>query len=160
MNEKAFVNHLVAIQNDRGSLAILRNWLIRDNHWQCASIVEPFNDNKEPNWSAWCKYLVGSLFAFHPSHSEKVGDFGKTFQKLSYSNGEFNNSMQMRFYRLVEISGSTEEVKNELKYHLLNAVRMVKSKNISINYYELLCDLVYWRRTKEKWCRHFARIQK
>jgi CRISPR system Cascade subunit CasB len=108
-------------------------------------------------WEEPAYYLVAGLFALHPaSWRREAGDkrptnFGASFAWLR-SNTD-SDSIERRFVALLDCH------ENDLAEHLRHAVSLLRSKEIPVNWAQLLKDLRNWnhedRFAQRSWARSF-----
>ena len=150
-----FIGHLLTLQarSDRGALADLRADL-RDHpsdRYRAGKHVVPFlGDEENPN-DKWY-YLVGALFALHPSHSDSAGNFGASLKKLR---AESSDSLDARVLALLDAD------RTDVARHLRGLVGQLASKGIPVNYRVLLRNLCFWdrpdRSVQRDWARDYYR---
>lgn len=110
------------------------------------SLVIPWvPENRHAEDSA---FLVAALFALHPQRGgEKT--LGAAFAKIS---GE-SDSIEQRFNALLNCH------RDDLPYHLRQAVSLLRSKDIPVNWMRLLRDVLGWehddRHVQRAWAREF-----
>ena len=155
-----FINFLeeLAKRDDRGVLAALRRGLQYDlgTCTYMYPFIIPWLQKVKGKWNRDMHYLVASIFAYHPSSTDK-GDMGDVFRQISISSGE-NNSLEQRFATMLR---SNPE---DLAIHIKQAIFLAKSKNISINWHELFYDLKRWPYESnypvyEKWANSFWKVE-
>lgn len=104
-------------------------------------------------------YIVAALFALHPGKSWRAGgdarhdtNLGASLGVLAKENKE-SSSVERRFVALLNCR------KEELPDHLRNIVSLLKSKDIPINWAQLIKDINFWnnenRRVQRDWARAF-----
>lgn len=129
-----FVGYLegLARKEDRGALAKLRRGAGKrpGSAVDALPLVVPFLP-ADP-WQADAFFTVSALFGLHPEPGGR-GTMGDVFRQL----GE-HESAQKRFVALLN---SHED---ELREHLRHAVTLARSKDVPINYRQLLRDLTNW----------------
>jgi CRISPR type I-E-associated protein CasB/Cse2 len=147
-----FVGALRRIREDRGKLAALRRGLT-DNprmHIDAWPVVAGLGgDIGQPIFVA-----VGALFASHPLESN-ARNFGETCRRIAQGDGkEIIESFERRFRRLLACS----EVRDVIG-QLRSWVRLADSKNVGVNYENLMFDLMLWNKYADeirvKWARAF-----
>ena len=122
-------------------------------------VVEIISHLNDFNYKqADCYYLVASLFALHQiswQGDEKFDykrNLGASFAKLQASS-DGNESTEKRFVAL--LNSHQEDLAN----HLRHAVSLLKSKEIGIDWLQLLKDLQRWdnddRRVQRDWAKAF-----
>lgn len=147
---------------DRAALAALRRGLgkspgeVSEVHRYIVPYISHLNDFNYKQ--ADCYYLVASLFALHQiswQGDEKFDykrNLGASFAKLQASS-DGNESTEKRFVAL--LNSHQEDLAN----HLRHAVSLLKSKEIGIDWLQLLKDLQRWdnddRRVQRDWAKAF-----
>jgi CRISPR system Cascade subunit CasB len=173
--EQAFAAFLERLskEQDRGALAALRRGLGKppgqtaEMHryivpWLSASAATPY-----VTWREEVYYLVASLFALYPESTWPPGqgpgyrrNLGASFAQLEHAShqgrqddGKQTSSVERRFVAL--LNSSSEEIHS----HLRQAVGLLKSKDILVDWAVLLGDLLWWdndsRRVQRQWARAF-----
>ena len=145
-----FIGHLEQLRNqeDRRALAILRRGANRQpgTAMDMFSLVIPWvPENRHVEDSA---FLVAALFALHPqTGGEKT--LGAAFAKIS---GE-SESIEQRFSALLNCH------RDDLPYHLRQAVSLLRSKEVPVDWQRLLRDVLSWehddRYVQRDWARAF-----
>lgn len=150
-----FIRYLqkLADGQERGALASLRRGLgqppgtVADMY----RYVEPFLGKQERSGlreSAF--YLVAALFALHPKSAE-FGNMGAHMAKARSEGGE--DALERRFTALLAAHP------DDLPDYLRQAVSFLKSKDVPINWNQLIWDLQKWndddRRIQKEWARAF-----
>jgi CRISPR type I-E-associated protein CasB/Cse2 len=95
--------------------------------------VVPYLPDDASDWERQVFFLVGSLFAHHPTAYEARENLGDAL-RLAGS----HESAEKRFAALLNCRSE------RLGYHLRQALRLAESKKIPINYRRLLFDLLAW----------------
>jgi CRISPR system Cascade subunit CasB len=153
---KAFVGFLLSLaqegREDRGALAALRSGLARapgEAHRTHKYVVPYLGDRGHPS-DRWF-YVVGALFAYHPEH-QSGRSFGASFKELADQEGA-SDSIEARFVALLNSHP------DDLPDHLRQAVGLLRSKNVPVDWFRLLDDLTNWghpdRFVQSKWARDF-----
>lgn len=103
-------------------------------------------------------YIVAALFGFYPtkrwqSYNEKgQTNLGASFKLLAAQN-EGGESIQRRFVALLNCDAE------DLPDHLRQAISLLKSKDIPVDWLQLLRDIKRWesdeRRVQRRWARAF-----
>jgi CRISPR system Cascade subunit CasB len=141
--EERFVEYLEELERneDRAALAALRRSLGK-NPGEAAEAhryVLPFNP---PVREELAYYLVGGLFALHPqSWHRDEGDRGWTNLGASFARlgSEVDSkSIEKRFVALLNCH------EDDLAEHLRHAVSLLRSKEIRVDWLQLLKDLRSW----------------
>ena len=138
--ESPFIDYLAELEkkDNRGALAALRRGL----HYEPGTCMDmypyviPWLQHVKGKWEKEMHYLIASLFAYHPSITNK-GNMGDVFRQISKKKGE-NNSLELRFVTLLR---SNPE---DLAFHVRQAIAIAKSESIAINWQRLFFDLKRW----------------
>ncbi len=147
-------------RDERGALAALRRGLGRapgEASEMHRYIVPRVQGLKE--WQENSYYIVAALFALHPGRSWRAsGDarhdtnLGASLGVLAKENKE-SSSVERRFVALLNCR------REELPDHLRNIVSLLKSKEIPVNWAQLIMDINFWnsesRRVQRDWARAF-----
>jgi CRISPR system Cascade subunit CasB len=156
--EERFVEYLEEIERneDRAALAALRRSLGKSpgEAVEAHRYVLPFNP---ATWEESAYYLVGGLFALHPQSWRKdkgdrnLTNLGASFARLG-SEVE-SKSIEKRFVALLNCH------EDDLAEHLRHAISLLRSKEIPVDWIELLKDLRNWnysdRSVQLRWARAF-----
>lgn len=148
-----FIRYLqkLAEGRDRGALASLRRGLGQPPGTvaEMYRYVEPYI-GIDARYKDDTYYLIATLFAFHPKSTEE-GDMGKHMAAARYEGNE--DALERRFTAL--LAAHTDD----LPEYLRQAVSFLKSKEIPVNWNQLLKDLQAWghegRYVQKKWARSF-----
>ncbi len=101
-------------------------------------------------------YMVASLFALHPS-SAASGNMGDHLRRLAGQLGD-DNATERRFVQLLRMRRDT------LEPRLRQQVSILKSKDIPINWHQLIRDVNYWdhpnRFVQRRWASAYWRAQR
>lgn len=160
--EEKFTEFLEGLyeRDERAALAALRRGLGRapgEASEMHRYIVPRVQGLKE--WREDAYYIVAALFALHPGKSWRAGgdtrhdtNLGASLGVLAKENKE-SSSVERRFVALLNCR------KEELPDHLRNIVSLLKSKDIPINWAQLIKDINFWnnenRRVQRDWARAF-----
>jgi CRISPR system Cascade subunit CasB len=103
-------------------------------------------------------FLVAALFALHPHHwdqpeeDRRKTNFGASFSLLCQTEG-VSESVEKRFVALLDAPPET------LANHLRQAISLLRSRDIPVNYSQLLRDVQWWglerRSVQRGWARAF-----
>lgn len=131
-----FLKNLAA-QNDRGALASLRRGLGRapGSAPEMFRYVVPFLPANPARSQEAAYYVVGALFAFHPKFCEE-GNLGSHLARARDDNNA--DALERRF--TVLLASHPEDLPD----HLRQAISFLKSKDIAVNWEQLLRDLQNW----------------
>ena len=148
--KERFIGHLERLrdQEDRRALAVLRRGANRQpgTAMDMFSLVIPWvPENRHAEDSA---FLVAALFALHPDPKGQ-GTLGNAFARIS---GE-SDSIEQRFNALLNCH------RDDLPYLLRQAVSLLRSKDIPVDWRRLLRDILGWehddRYVQRAWARDF-----
>ncbi len=139
-----FIAHLESLQDDRGALAALRRGLGRPAGYAPAMFpyVVPFVPARAGEWQEEAYYLIASLFGFYPV-STRTGNMGSHFAQLRRQKGD-GQAVERRFVALLAAHP------DELGFHLRQAVSLLKSEEVPVNWSQLLRDTLSWN--NPEWC--------
>lgn len=150
--ESRFVQYLqkLAESDDRPALAALRRGLSGSTA-EMHRYVVPYLPPDAPEYREDHFYLVAALFALHPRWAEEgqPSNFGASFARLAESSG--SESIEKRFVALLNAHP------DDVPEHLRHAVALLKSKQIPVDWAQLLHDLWYWNHEKRFVQRDWAR---
>jgi len=154
--EERFIDRLqkLADGQERGALASLRRGLgqppgtVADMY----RYVEPFlgEQGSGARFKESAFYLVAALFALHPKSTDE-GNMGTHLAKTRTDSGA--DALERRFTALLAAHP------DDLSEYLRQSISFLKSKDIPVNWNELLRDLQNWghedRFIQKKWARSF-----
>jgi len=150
-----FIRYLqkLADEQERGALASLRRGLgqppgtVADMY----RYVEPFLGQERSGLKESAFYLVAALFALHPT-STGSGNMGSHMRASDLEN-KSGDALERRFTALLAAHP------DDLPNYLRQAVSFLKSKDVPINWNQLVWDLQKWndedRRIQKEWARSF-----
>ena len=148
-----FITHLEGLRDDRGALAALRRGLghppgtVADMY----RYVVPLLPDDAPSWREDAYYLVAALFAYHPLEGG-TGNMGKHFARTRDPKGD-DTAIERRFTALLAAHP------DDLDFYLRQAISFLKSKEMPINWHQLLFDVMAWghpdRYAQKDWARAF-----
>jgi len=146
----------LAEKQERGALAALRRGLGQPPGTVAETYryVEPWLGEKRTATREAAFYLVASLFALHPKSSGQ-GNMGTHMAQTHTKEGE--DALDRRFTALLAAHSE------DLPGYLRQAVSFLKSREIPVNWNELLWDLQNWdqkrddprRSVQKKWAGAF-----
>ncbi len=145
-----FVAHLEALQKqeNRGALAELRRGLGSSPGTVPLMYPQILPWVPSGKWAEDTAYIVGSLFALHPDPGG-AGNMGTAFAMVK----DPSDSLEKRFVALLNCH------RDDLPNHLRQAVSLLKSKDVPINWRRLLKDILSWdhedRFVQQQWAREF-----
>ncbi len=148
-----FVDYLESLRDDRAALASLRRGLgqapgtVADMY----RYVVPWLPDDVPRRREDAYYLVAALFAFHPA-AGGVGNMGDHFARTRDPQGG-DTAIERRFTALLAAHP------DDLGFYLRQAVSFLRSKEVPINWHQLLSDVMNWgrpeRHVQAEWARAF-----
>ena len=169
MDAKAFIAELREMrQNDRGRMSALKRsagemLFGRGTSWFYSLLKTP-----EQRRYREVYYLIATLFDFNRLEG-CTGDFGQAMSQLCRNMQRepkdfrrFHILLDAEFDRLFDpddIDSPWAEGGGELAYRLRQTVKLMASKDVGVDWVELLVDLCSWshpnRRIQKKWARSF-----
>lgn len=155
--DEAFIKLLEKLRDseDRAALANLRRGFGQypGAEPKMYRYVEPFLPDERSRKTEYIYYLIAALFAFH-SQPEGNGNMGSHFAQTLTPEVE-NTATERRFEALLAVRF------NDLHLHLRQAVSFLKSKDVPINWQQLLTDLFGWNSRRysvqHQWASRFWR---
>jgi CRISPR system Cascade subunit CasB len=148
-----FITHLERLRDDRAALAALRRGLGQPPGTAASMypyIVRWLSEDAPP-WQEAAYYFIASLFAYHPAEGG-VGNMGNHFARARDPQGD-NTAIERRFTALLAAHP------DDLSFYLRQAVSFLKSKEVPVNWHQLLSDLLGWgssdRYVQQQWARAF-----
>jgi CRISPR system Cascade subunit CasB len=148
-----FVEYLESLRDDRAALAALRRGLgqppgtVADMY----RYVVPWLSDDAPPWREAAYYLIAALFAYHPD-AGGTGNMGRHFARARDPQRD-NTAIERRFTALLAAHP------DDLDFYLRQAVGFLKSKEVPVNWHQLLSDLLGWghpdRYVQQQWARAF-----
>ncbi|MCL4465049.1 MAG: type I-E CRISPR-associated protein Cse2/CasB [Chloroflexi bacterium] len=160
VHQLAFVEHLESLvaAQDRAALAALRRGLGKDPGTvaEMHRHVVPWLPASSSSWQEDAYYLVAALFAWHQGswHTDDASgatNLGASFARLAAS--VESDSVESRFVAMLNCHS------DDLPTHLRHAVGLLKSKEIPIDWSQLLRDVQNWglesRRVQRSWARAY-----
>jgi CRISPR system Cascade subunit CasB len=157
-NTHPFISYLLTLTQSekRGALAALRRGLGRlpGAAPEMFPYVIPFLPDSPPTWQEKAYYLVASLFAYHPKTTND-GNLGNHLAQARREGHE--QALERRFVALLAAHP------DDLPNYLRQIVSFLKSKEVPINWNQLLNDLQWWGhpdhgdRIRKRWATAFWR---
>jgi CRISPR system Cascade subunit CasB len=151
--KQAFVEYLEGLREDRGALAALRRGLgqppgtVADMY----RYVVPWLSDETPRWREAVYYQIAALFAYHPAPGGR-GNMGDHFARTRDPQGD-NTAIERRFTALLAAHA------DDLDTYLRQAIGFVRSKEVPVDWHQLLSDLLAWghpnRYVQQRWARSF-----
>lgn len=148
-----FITYLERLRDDRGALAALRRGLgqppgtVADMY----RYVVPWLSDETPPLRETAYYLIAALFAYHPD-AGGTGNMGRHFARTCDPQGD-NSAIERRFTALLAAHP------DDLDFYLRQAISFLKSKEVPVNWHQLLSDVLAWdhpdRYVQQQWARAF-----
>lgn len=148
-----FIGYLESHRQDRATLAALRRGLgqppgtVADMY----PYVVPWLSEDTPPWREAAFYTIAALFAYHPDPGG-AGNMGRHFARARDPQAD-NTAIERRFAILLAAHA------DDLDFHLRQAVSFLKSRDVPINWHQLLIDVMGWghpeRYVQRRWARDF-----
>ena len=156
-----FIQHLEGLRNrkERGALAVLRRGLGKPpgDAIDMFPLVIPYVPAEANSYEVECYFIVASLFAMHDQPGG-TDDLGSHFAALKANNGRSVQSgeadpLERRFVALLATHV------DDLAYHLRQAVTLLRTGEVPVNWLRLLGDIQRWgdpdRPVQRRWARSF-----
>jgi CRISPR system Cascade subunit CasB len=113
--------------------------------------VVPWLSEDTPPWREAAFYTIAALFAYHPQPGGS-GNMGRHFARARTLVGE-ETAIERRFTVLLSAHP------DDLQFGLRQAVSFLKSKDVPVNWRQLLVDILNWGRpdgfVQRRWARGF-----
>ena len=163
MNYKEFVNdYLIPLTDDRNperaALADLRRGLSDFPHLSpyMHRHIRPRISQRTSAWGRFTYYLAAALFAAHQLHTGEKGNLGMHFHRLlDPHNVDANKPIERRFTYLLAAHPE------DLHFHLRQSIVFLRSKEVEINWEQLMWDIYKWNdpderpKVQERWASRF-----
>ena len=148
-----FITYLEGLRDDRGALAAMRRGLgqppgtVADMY---RYVVPWLPDDAKP-WHEAAYYQIAALFAYHPK-AGGTGNMGNHFARTRDQQGD-NTAIERRFTALLAAHP------DDVDTYLRQAVSFLGSKEVPVNWHQLLSDLLAWGHpahyVQQQWARAF-----
>lgn len=168
MNYKEFVNdYLIPLADEknpeRAALADLRRGLsdFPDLSPYMHRHILPRMPQRIGAWGRQTYYLTAALFAAHQLYTTEYSNLGAHFhQLLDLQKPDANKPIERRFTYLLAAHP------DDLHFHLRQSVAYLKSKEVKINWEQLMWDIYHWNdpdkrsTVQERWASRFWQASK
>jgi len=148
-----FITYLESLRDDRAALAAMRRGMGQPPGTAASMypyVVRWLSDDAPP-WQEGAYYLAAALFAYHPA-AGGMGNMGSHFARTRDPQGD-NTAIERRFTALLAAHS------DDLDFYLRQAVSFLRSKEVPVNWNQLLTDLLAWghpnRYVQKQWARAF-----
>ena len=148
----------LALREDRGALAALRRGLQGPPGREPGmyKYVVPWIGDNWPRWREDAHYLVAALFASHPVNWPRNNAHGHNNLGASFARVVAPDALESVERRFTALLSTRRE---DLWVQLRHAVGLLKSKDVPVDWVQLLDDLRWWesedRRVQRSWARAF-----
>ena len=152
----AFVTHLEGLRENRAALAALRRGLGQPPGTVPAMYpyVVPWLPEGLHAGQEAAYYLIAALFAAHPA-AGGVGNMGSHLGALRSGVQERDAALERRFTTLLAAHP------DDLPFYLRQAVSLLRSKEVPINWHQLYSDVLAWGHPRcyvqQRWARSLWR---
>ncbi len=151
-----FVKYLCSISDreDRGALAALRRGLGKPVGTvpETYPYIVPWLPAAGRECDQNAHFIIASLYALHPVHSDSSRSMGWTIHTTAAKRGE-SSSAERRFVAMLNAHV------DDLPHHLRHAVSLARTEGVPVNYTQLLTDLGRWpderRWVQKRWASDF-----
>jgi CRISPR system Cascade subunit CasB len=148
-----FITYLESLREDRGALAALRRGLgqppgtVADMY----RYVVPWLPAEPNRQREAAYYALAALFAYHPAVGG-TGNMGHHFARTRDPQGD-DTAIERRFTALLAAHP------DDLEFFLRQAISFLRSKEVPVNWQQLLADVLAWghpdRYVQKRWARAF-----
>jgi CRISPR system Cascade subunit CasB len=148
-----FVAYLEGLREDRGALAALRRGLgqppgtVADMY----RYVVPWLPAEPGRQREAAYYALAALFAYHPA-AGGTGNMGDHFAHTRDPKSD-DTAIERRFTALLAAHP------DDLEFYLRQAISFLRSKEVPVNWHQLLADVLHWghpeRYVQKGWARAF-----
>lgn len=155
--KEEFINMLLGLHRteNRGALAKLRRGLGKQpgEAMEVYSLIGSFAANTKSKAEEVALYTVATLFGLYPSDSseEESSNFGSSVSELAEKSD--SKSIEARFVAL--LNSHVDDLPN----HLRQMIGLLKSKEVRVNWLQLLRDIHSWdrddREVQRRWAKAF-----
>ena len=159
--KETFIQFLEKRQNNRGIMAELRRGLAQPRSAEVSRIVQQWLSEDSPRWLEDSCYSIAPLFALHHDDITEKGNMGNHFRDMCDDPNDPPSNIERRFMQLLACDA------NGLDDLLRQAVSLLKSKNVAVNWQRLFNDIGWWKQSVEsrdrvrlEWSRKFWRTNR
>ncbi|NLF15090.1 MAG: type I-E CRISPR-associated protein Cse2/CasB [Anaerolineaceae bacterium] len=148
-----FIGYLASLREDRGALAALRRGLGQPPG--TVASMYPYVVRWLPReaypWQEAAYYMVAALFSYHPAEGG-AGNMGQHMARARDPQGD-DSAMERRFTALLAAHP------DDLAFYLRQTIGFLRSKEVPVNWGQLLADILAWdhpdRYIQQQWARSF-----
>lgn len=156
-----FVEFLERNRDDRAMMASLRRGLAQPRCPEVSRIVQCWLSEDSPRWLEDAYYSVAPLFGLHHDDIANKGNMGSHFRDLCDDPSDPPSSVERRLMQLLACDAES------LDDLLRQAVSLLKSKDVAVNWQQLLDDVMAWKHNDDRrdnarlrWSRAFWRTNR
>jgi CRISPR system Cascade subunit CasB len=157
--ESNFITFLEKMTPEKAAMANLRRGLGKPagTVYEMDRYVLPFLSKSTGNKREAAYYTIASLFAFWHQGKDKPesanGNLGSSLKQLvnieSKNNNREDTEKRIEKYLMAILNANNEDLPD----HLRRIVSLLKSKDIPLNWAQLLYDIQHWE-TDDRWIQH------
>jgi CRISPR system Cascade subunit CasB len=150
---RPFITYLESLRDDRAALAALRRGLGQPPGTVPGMYryVIPWLPAEAPGWLQDATYMIAALFAYHPAGGG-TGNMGDHFAHTRDPQAD-NSAIERRFTALLAAHP------DDLGFYLRQAISFLRSKEVPVNWHQLLSDVLAWghpdRNVQKRWASAF-----
>lgn len=158
-----FIRFLEEHRDDRAMMASLRRGLAQPRCAEVSRIVQCWLSEDSPRWLEDAYYSIAPLFGLHHDDMDPsdYSNMGGHFRNLCDDPSDPPSNVERRFMQLLACDA------NDLDDLLRQAVSLLKSKKVAVNWQRLLTDVGWWKqsadsrdRVRLEWSRKFWRTNR
>jgi len=156
-----FIEYLIKNRDDRAMMASLRRGLAQPRCAEVSRIVQCWLFEDSPRWLEDTYYSVAPLFGLHHDEITSKGNMGSHFRDLCDDPSDPPSNVERRFMQLLASDA------NNLDDALRQAMSLLKSKGVAVNWQRLLNDVGWWKQSADSrdrvrldWSRKFWRTNR
>ena len=148
-----FISYLESLAEDRGTLAALRRGLGQPPGAVPGMYryVVPWLAEEAPAWREEAYFTIAALYAYHPL-AGGTGNMGQHYARARNPQGD-DTALERRFTALLSAH------QDDLAFYLRQAISFLRSKDIPVDWHQLLADYLAWghlsRYVQRNWARAF-----
>ena len=157
----SFIKYLEENRDDRAMMASLRRGLAQPRCAEVGRIVQRRLSQDSPRWLEDAYYSIAPLFALHHDDMAVKGNMGNHFRDLCDDPSDPPSNVERRFMQLLACDAAG------LDDVLRQAVSLLKSKDVAVNWQQLLDDVRWWKQSeksrdivRQDWSRAFWRTNR
>jgi CRISPR system Cascade subunit CasB len=156
-----FIQYLEENRDDRAMMASLRRGLAQPRCAEVGRIVQRRLSQDSPRWLEDAYYTIAPLFGLHHDEIASQGNMGDHFRALCDDPSDPPSNVERRFMQLLACDAA------DLDDLLRQAVSLLKSKEVAVNWHQLLGDVLAWKHNQDsrdkvrlRWSQRFWRTSR